>query len=97
MSATVYVVGRFVAKAGKEEQLKTVLNGLIAPTRREIGCYQFDLLESSSEPREFAVVERWDGAKGLEQHLASDLVQGMFTKIEALVEEPPDIRRYALV
>jgi quinol monooxygenase YgiN len=73
------------------------LNGLIAPTRREIGFYQFDLLESATEPREFAIVERWDGTRGLEQHLASDVVQEMFTRVEALVEEPPDIRRYALV
>jgi quinol monooxygenase YgiN len=97
MSATVYVVGRFVAKAGKEEQLKTVLNSLIAPTRREIGCYQFDLLESSTEPREFSIVERWDGKRGLDQHLASDYVQGALAKVEPLVEEPPDIRRYTLV
>jgi quinol monooxygenase YgiN len=97
MSATVYVVGRFLAKSGKEEQLKAVLNGLIAPTRREIGCYQFDLLESTAEPREFSIVERWDGNKGLDQHLASEYVQGALAKLEPLVEEPPDIRRYALV
>src|SRR5215210_49696 len=97
MPATVYVVGRYVAKTGKEEQLKTVLNSLIAPTRREIGCYQFDLLENTSEPGEFSIVERWDGTKGLDQHLASEFVQGALAKIEPLVEEPPDIRRYALV
>ena len=97
MPATVYVVGRFVAKSGKEDQLKTVLNSLIAPTRREINCYQFDLLENTTEPREFSIVERWDGTKGLDHHLASEYVQGALAKVEALVEEPPDIRRYALV
>ena len=97
MPATVYVVARFLAKAGKEDQLKGVLNSLIARTRRELGCYQYDLLINANEPREFSFVERWDGDKALDQHLAADYVKAALTKVESLVEGPPEIRRYALV
>ena len=59
MAATVHVVARFVAKDGKEEALKTVLQALVAPTRRELGCYQYDLLVNPADPRELCFVEKW--------------------------------------
>jgi quinol monooxygenase YgiN len=94
MPATVHVVARFVARAGKEQPLKTVLNTLIAPTRRELGCYQYDLLENPKDPRDFCFVERWESEKSVDQHAASAHVQQVLAQVETLVEEPPDIRRY---
>jgi quinol monooxygenase YgiN len=96
MPATVHVVARFVAKAGKEDALRVALAAAVAPTRRELGCYQYDLLVSSSDPREYSFVERWDGDKALDEHLARPHVQKMLTDVESLVESPPDIRRYRM-
>ena len=56
MPSTVHVVARFAAKQGKEQALKAILNALIAPTRRELGCYQCDLLENPSDPRDLCFV-----------------------------------------
>ena len=50
MPATVHVVARYAAKAGKEEEVKAVLVTLVAPSRREIGCYQYDLLRNPADP-----------------------------------------------
>jgi quinol monooxygenase YgiN len=97
MAATVHVVARFIAKPGKEEALKAVLTALVPPTRRELGCYQYDLLVSSAEPRELCFVERWGDDKALDEHLATTHVKTMLTKVEGLVEVPPDIRRYTLL
>ena len=44
MAATVHVLARFAAQPGKEDALKAVLIALVPPTRRELGCYQYDLL-----------------------------------------------------
>jgi quinol monooxygenase YgiN len=97
MAATVHVVARFIAKPGKEDALKAVLLALMPPTRRELGCYQYDLLNNANEPREFTFVERWGSDKALDQHLATDHTKLMLDKVESLVEEPPDIRRYSIV
>ena len=70
MPATVHVVARYVAKVGKEDEVKAVLMTLVAPSRREIGCYQYDLLRNPADPREFCFVERWDGEKALDEHAA---------------------------
>jgi quinol monooxygenase YgiN len=97
MAATVHVLARFMAKAGKEDALRTVLTALVPPTRRELGCYQYDLLVEAADPRNFCFVERWDDNEALEQHLQTAHVRGALEQIEGLVEGPPDIRRYTLV
>ena len=97
MSATVHVVARFIAKSGKEEALKGVLNALIAPTRRELGCYQYDLLTNQKDPREFCFVERWESDKALDQHAETAHFKTAMSGAESLVEEPPDVRRYHIV
>jgi quinol monooxygenase YgiN len=94
MAATMHVVSRFFAKAGKEQALKTVLNALISPTRRELGCYQYDLLENPSDPREFCFVERWENEKSVDQHSDSKHLKHALSQVEGLVDAPPDIRRY---
>jgi quinol monooxygenase YgiN len=97
MPATVYVVARFVAKPGKEDELKAVLTGLVPPTRRELGCYQYDLLTQADEPRRLCFVERWDGDVAFERHLETSHVTQTLQRVEDLIEEPPEIRRYRLV
>ena len=97
MAATVHVVARFVAKSGKEEALKAVLTALIAPTRREVDCYQYDLLSNTKDPAEFCFVERWGSEQALDQHGQTAHLKAAISQVESLVEVPPDIRRYHIV
>lgn len=97
MAATVHVVARFVAKAGKEEALAKVLTALIAPTRREVDCYQYDLLANPLDPRDFCFVERWGTEKSLDQHGETAHVKAAISQVEGLLEVPPDIRRYRII
>jgi quinol monooxygenase YgiN len=97
MAATVHVVAQFTAKPGKEEALKAVLLALVPPTRRELGCYQYDLLMDAVDPRRFCFVERWDDNAALDQHLETPHVRAALEQIEPLVDAPPEIRRFSLV
>jgi quinol monooxygenase YgiN len=97
MPSTVHVLARFVARPGKEDALRAVLSALIAPTRRELQCYQYDLLVDSNDPRQFCFVERWDGNAALEEHLATPHVKAALAQLEELVESPPEIRRYTVL
>ena len=97
MAATVHVLARYVAKVGKEDALKAVLTALVPPTRRELGCYQYDLLVETADPRQFCFVERWDDGAALDEHLATRHVKEALQQVETLVDGPPDIRRYVLV
>ena len=97
MAATIHIVARFRAKAGKEDELKSVLVSLVAPTRRELGCYQYDLLQSPTEPQELCIVERWDSEPALEQHMASEHLKKGLAAAKDLIDGPPEGRRYILV
>jgi quinol monooxygenase YgiN len=97
MAATVHVVARWLAKPGKEEELKVVLTGLIPPSRREIGCYQYDLLCNPADPRDFCFVERWENDKAFEQHSATAHVKTALSQSQALIEGAPDVRRYRIL
>ena len=97
MAATVHVLARYTALSGKEQALKSVLTALVPPTRRELGCYQYDLLVDSNDPRQFCFVERWDDDAALDQHLETPHLKKALEQIQDLVEGPPEIRRYTLV
>jgi quinol monooxygenase YgiN len=97
MPSTVHVLARFVARPGKEDALRAVLSSMIAPTRRELQCYQYDLLVDANDPRQFCFVERWDGNAALEEHLETPHVKAALAQLEELVESPPEIRRYTLL
>lgn len=97
MPATIHVIAHVRAKAGKEDALKDVLTALMRPSRRELACHQYDLLQSSTDPRDFCVIERWDTQQALDQHAASAHVKRAGEQMADLVEGPPDIERFQLV
>jgi quinol monooxygenase YgiN len=97
MHGTLHVIARFVAKAGQESALKSVLNAAIPPTRRELGCYRYDLMTNETEPRDFCFIERWDDDAAFDEHLETAHAKTMLQKAEDLLESPPEIRRYRLV
>ena len=97
MASTIHVIARVRARSGKEEALKAVLTALVPPSRRELDCYQYDLLQSAADPRDFCFVERWDGAAALDQHAQSEHVKRAGAQMADLVEAPPEIVRYHLV
>ena len=97
MAASVHVVARYLAKPGKEDEVRAVLSALIAPSRREIGCYQYDLLRNLTDPRDFCFVERWEDARAVDEHSQTAHLKAAIAKIEPLVEAPPDVRRFTIL
>lgn len=94
MPQSVRVVARVIALPDKIEQLKAVLIELIEPTRAEVGCIQYDLLQNTSDPTDFTFVEEWSSTAALEAHLTSQHLQKAINQINGLVAQSPDICRY---
>src|SRR5262245_28828108 len=97
MPATVHVIARYVARPGQESALKAVLTALLPPSRREIGCYQYDLLVVSCDARQLRFVERRGDDRALEAPLQTPHVAQALQQVEALAEGPPAIQRFTLV
>lgn len=94
---TVRVVARVVALPDKVEEVKSILLGLIGPTRQEGGCIFYELMQNQAEPTDFVFVEEWETQGLLEAHLASAHVEQAQFLVGSLVAMPPDIRRYQLL
>jgi quinol monooxygenase YgiN len=82
----VAVVAIFVAKPGKEEELKHVLEANVEPTRKERGALQYDLHRDIEEPRRFIFVERWESEAALTEHGKSAHIQAFRAKAPDLCE-----------
>lgn len=95
MAEKLLVVGaRVQAQAGKEGELREALLGLIAPTRAEAGCVQYDLHEEIGKPGSFLFFEKWKSKQVLDEHLAMPYLQAMFARVPELVEGEPVIALY---
>jgi quinol monooxygenase YgiN len=91
----VNVVAKFVAKKGQEDVLKTVLTGLIAPTRKDPGYLAYDLYESTQRPGEFVLVEAWASKELLAEHLDTPHLNGFKAKAPELLAVPMEVKLFS--
>jgi quinol monooxygenase YgiN len=88
--AKVHVIARFVAGEGKENQLRALLQGMLAPTRAESGCESYELYESDSRGR-FYFDETWESQTALDRHLATSHFERLKKTGAQLVKEPFEV------
>jgi quinol monooxygenase YgiN len=88
--AEVRVIARFAARKGKEDQLRALLESMLAPTLAEPGCKLYELYESDSEGR-FYLYERWESQAALDQHAASPHYKHLEETVSELVKEPFEV------
>ncbi len=93
-SSKTRVVARAQAQPGKETELKSVLEGLIEPTRAEAGCLHYELWQNRAEPTQFTFIEEWVSDEALASHGESDHIQKGRELMQDLLVEPLDLRRY---
>ena len=65
------IVARITAVAGKEDQVRSALENLVAPTRAEAGCLQYDLHQDNNDPRVFLFFENWESRALWQDHMNS--------------------------
>jgi quinol monooxygenase YgiN len=88
--AEVYVIARSVARSGKEDQLRGLLAGMLAPTRAESGCKLYELYESGSQGR-FYFYEIWESQAALDRHAASAHYKLLEQSVGELIQGPFEV------
>jgi quinol monooxygenase YgiN len=79
------------AKRGREQELRQVLEGLLAPTRAEDGCINYDLHCNDDDPSEFMFYENWTSRSHLDRHLESPHLSAFKARMDALLDRPLDL------
>ncbi|HRX71001.1 MAG: antibiotic biosynthesis monooxygenase [Candidatus Competibacteraceae bacterium] len=91
---TVHVVARLTARPETGAELQTLLLSMIEPTRQEVGCLRYELLQNAADPTDFTFVEEWADTAALDAHSATPHLQAVLAQAPALLAVAPDIRRY---
>ncbi len=91
---TITVVATFQAKRGQEAELQKALFSLVAPTRQELGCINYDLHVSPEEPGKFLFYENWTSRAALDLHLQSPHIQGLLPRMDELAVGMPEIKTW---
>ncbi|MDT5059756.1 MAG: hypothetical protein QOH63_215 [Acidobacteriota bacterium] len=91
MAGRVTVLARVRAKVGMEEQVKRECLALVAPSRAEQGCLNYDLHQSADDPTLFIFYENWESLEDLERHLESSHSLQFDERTEGMLAEPEEI------
>ena len=89
---TITVVATFQARPGKEAELRKTLIGLVAPTRKEAGCINYDLHASPEDPAKFLFQENWTSQAHLDTHLQSAHITALLPRVDELCVAFPEIK-----
>jgi quinol monooxygenase YgiN len=93
----VTVLARFQAKKGMEERVREEIMALVAPTRSEPGCINYDLHQSFEEEGLFVLYENWVSKEALDQHLEMPHLVAFKEKAPSLLAEPLDISLWRMI
>lgn len=90
-TSKVTVIARVKSKVSMEERVKQELLKLLAPTRSERGCINYDLHQAVNDKSLFLFHENWESEDDLKKHLESPHVKNCHKQISELIAEPIEI------
>jgi len=85
------VLAQIRAEPGKESLVRQELLSLVAPSRQDDGCLNYDLHQALDNPALFLFHENWASKGHLDRHLQKPELQAVLSRVGQLVAEPPQI------
>ncbi|HEV2914885.1 MAG TPA: putative quinol monooxygenase [Pyrinomonadaceae bacterium] len=93
----VSVVARVKARKGFEERVRHECLALVAPSRRESGCLNYDLHQSIDDPTLFLFYENWTSREDLERHLETAHALAFDERTAGMLEEPEEVTLWEMI
>ena len=86
MSKQVKVVAILVSRPGKSGELRTLLDGMVAPSRAEPGNLRYDLWQDQTDSSRFVLDELYMDGGAVAAHRATPHFQNYASAVESLAE-----------
>ncbi|MBS1789309.1 MAG: antibiotic biosynthesis monooxygenase [Acidobacteria bacterium] len=93
----VTVIAYIEVKPGTEEEFLKHAAKVIAATRAEAACINYDLHHAADAPHKFVFYENWRSMAGLDQHAKSAHIQAFRGGIAELLAKPTEITIWKMV
>ncbi len=88
------VIAYIEIKPGTEEAFRRELDAVVAATRQEAACINYDFHQSVDQPTLFVAYENWTSPAGLDQHAKSEHIQTFRRNCAEIFAKPVDIKIY---
>ena len=88
---TLRVLAHAKARAGRDSDLRSLLESLVEPTRAEDGCIEYKVWERRDAPGSFTIVESWRDEAALEAHLKTEHLSHAIARFDDLLEVPLEL------
>ena len=86
------IIGTLTARPETREELASLLMALVAPTRAEAGCINYDFHVDAADHCVFVFYENWTDRAALDAHLAMPHLQPLVSQLDRLLACPVEIR-----
>ena len=86
------IIGTLTARPETREELASLLMALVAPTRAEAGCINYDFHVDAADPCVFVFYENWTDRAALDAHLAMPHLQPLVSQLDRLLACPVELR-----
>lgn len=81
------IVANIKAKTDKVDLVKCELQKLVAPTRAEEGCVQYDLHQDNENPAHFLFFENWASRELWQAHMNNQHLKDFIAATDGAVED----------
>jgi quinol monooxygenase YgiN len=93
----VVVLARFKARAGAQEQLKSILQQMAQEAANDRGCLRFDLVQNEKDDTLFMFSECWTSQQDLENHLKMPYISVYRDKRRPFLDGDPEVTTWRVV
>lgn len=86
------LIGTVVARNETREELRRILSAMVAPTRAEPGCINYDFHADAEDPNVFVFYENWKSRADLDAHLKTPHLAPLVSRLDELLARPVEMR-----
>ena len=86
------LIGTVVAKNETREELRRILSAMVAPTRAEAGCINYDFHVDAEDPNVFVFYENWKSRADLDAHMNTPHLAPLVGRLDELLARPVEMR-----
>lgn len=87
----IVLMARLKVKKDKVEDLKQAALEIVAESRREAGCVNYDVHQLIDDDTVFLWHETWANKAALDEHFAKSYTKRFFAGVDEFADEPPQI------
>lgn len=87
----IVLIARLKVREDAIEEAKQAAFEIVADSRAEEGCVNYDVHQAIDDPTVFIWHETWKSKAAIEEHFKTDFFKRFSTKVEKLAVESPQI------